>query len=156
CLILLQDIHLGLEGKPRDSGRPARFGSGSAMHRDHGLALWSALAAALALVVCSVFWIETAWTNGSIAVMMAAIFCSFFAAQDNPVPGIMLFLRYTIYSIPLSAIYLLGILPAVHSFEMLALTMAPVTLGLGSLLLRPAYLLKAMALLFGFLGTLAL
>jgi len=87
---------------------------------------------------------------------MAAIFSCFFAAQDNPVPGIMLFLRYTIYSIPLSALYLLGILPAVHSFEMLVLVMAPVALALGVMLPRPAYTGKAMALLFGFLGTLAM
>src|SRR5690606_12855235 len=76
--------------------------------------------------------------------------------QDNPVPGIMLFLKYTLYSTPLSALYLLGIMPAVHSFEMLVLVMMPVALMLGIFIPRPAYTLKAMALLFGFLGTLAL
>ena len=156
CLALRHDIQNGLAGAPRQSGRPARLGAGAVMHRDHGLAVWSALAAGLAVSVCCVFWIQTSWTNGSTAAMMAAIFSCFFAAQDNPVPGIMLFLRYTIYSIPLSALYLLGVLPAVHSFEMLALTMAPLAIGLGVLIPRPAYTLKAMALLFGFLGTLAL
>ncbi|CAM4238238.1 FUSC family protein [Bordetella muralis] len=156
CLALRHDIRDGLAGVPRQSGRQARFGSGSAMHRDHGLAFLSALAAGLAVSVCCIFWIQTSWTNGSTAVMMAAIFSCFFAAQDNPVPGIMQFLVYTIYSIPISALYLLGILPAVHSFEMLALVMAPVALALGVLLPRPAYTGKIMALLFGFLGTLAL
>src|SRR3546814_11806408 len=88
--------------------------------------------------------------------MMAAIFSCFCAAQDNPVPGIMQFLVYTIYSIPLSALYLLGIMPAIHSFEMLALSILPVALALGALIPRPAHTGKAMALLFGFLGTLAL
>lgn len=156
CLALRDDIHDGLAGAPRQSGRPARLGSGRVMHRDYGLALLSALAAGLAVSVCCVFWIQTSWTNGATAAMMAAIFSCFFAAQDNPVPGIMLFLRYTIYSIPLSALYLLGILPAVHSFEMLVLVMAPVALALGIMLPRPAYTGKAMALLFGFLGTLAM
>lgn len=156
CLALRHDIRDGLAGTPRKSGRPARLEFGAVMHRDHGLALWSALAAGLAVSICSIFWIQTSWTNGSTAVMMAAIFSCFFAAQDNPVPGIMMFLRYTIYSIPISALYLLGILPAVHSFEMLAFVMAPVPLMLGVLIARPAYTLKAMALLFGFLGTLAL
>lgn len=156
CLALRHDIRDGLAGAPRQSGRPARLGAGSVLHRDHGLALWSALAAGLAVTVCCVFWIQTSWTNGATAAMMATIFSCFFAAQDNPVPGIMQFLTYTIYSIPISALYLLGILPAVHSFEMLALTIMPIALVLGALLPRPAYTLKAMALLFGFLGTLAL
>src|SRR3546814_18091611 len=68
----------------------------------------------------------------------------------------MQFLVYTIYSIPLSALYLLGIMPAIHSFEMLALSILPVALALGALIPRPAHTGKAMALLFGFLGTLAL
>jgi len=156
CLALRHDIHAGLAGAPRRGSRQARLGAGATLHRDHGLALLSALAAGLAISVCCVFWIGTAWTNGATAAMMAAIFSCFFAAQDNPVPGIMQFLAYTIYSIPLSALYLLGIMPAIHSFEMLALSILPVALVLGALIPRPAHTGKAMALLFGFLGTLAL
>lgn len=156
CLALRHDIHAGLAGAPRHGARTARLAAGPVLHRDHGLALLSALSAALAISVCCIFWIGTAWSNGATAAMMAAIFSCFFAAQDNPVPGIMLFLRYTIYSIPLSALYLLGIMPAIHSFEMLALSILPVALVLGALIPRPAHTGKAMALLFGFLGTLAL
>ncbi|MBV7485861.1 FUSC family protein [Bordetella sp. BOR01] len=156
CLALRHDIRAGLAGTPRHGARPVRLAAGAILHRDRGLALLSALAAALAISVCCVFWIGAAWTNGATAAMMAAIFSCFFAAQDNPVPGIMQFLVYTIYSIPLSALYLLGIMPAIHSFEMLALSILPVALVLGALIPRPAYTLRAMALLFGFLGTLAL
>lgn len=126
------------------------------LHRDHRLALMSALAAALAILACCAFWIVTAWPGGATAAMMAAIFCCFFAAQDDPVPGIMVFLNATVASIPFSAIYLLFILPAVHSFEMLALTTAPLLLFLGCYMARPATALKATATLFGFAGTLAL
>ena len=63
--------------------------------------------------------------------MMAAVLCCFFSTQDDPVPFIKGFLVYTVYSIPLSALYLLVLLPAVHSFEMLVLVCAPTFLVLG-------------------------
>jgi len=127
-----------------------------ALHHDHGVALLSAAAAAGAVGLVSAFWIATAWPQGAVAVLMAAIFSSFFAAQDNPVPGIMVFLRFTIYSMPLSALYLLGIMPAVHHFETLALAILPVALILGVVIARPATMGQGMALFFGFAGTLAL
>ncbi|AKQ55426.1 FUSC family protein [Bordetella hinzii] len=154
CLALRLDIRAGLQGKPRISAR--RLTRGPALHRDHGLALLSALAAGLAISVCCLFWIGTAWSNGATAALMAAIFSCFFAAQDDPVPGIMQFLTYTIYSIPLSALYLLGIMPAVHSFEMLALSLFPVAFVTGIFLARPTTAAKAMAVFFGLTGTLAL
>ena len=68
----------------------------------------------------------------------------------------MQFLTYTVYSIPLSALYLLGIMPAIHSFEMLALSMLPTAFVIGVFIARPASAGKAMAVLFGFVGTMAL
>ncbi|CAB3690261.1 FUSC family protein [Achromobacter piechaudii] len=159
CLALRREIHAGLKGAPRRGAvhhaRPSRDPN-AALHRDHGMALLSALAAGVAISVCCAFWIGTAWSNGATAALMAAIFSCFFASQDNPVPGIMQFLTYTVYSIPLSALYLLGIMPAIHSFEMLALAMLPTAFVLGIFIARPASAGKAMAMLFGFLGTMAL
>ena len=154
CLILRKDIEDGLQGI---SKRPRRRDEAAAgLHRDPGLALLSAFAAAIAIFVCCAFWILTAWTGGSAAVMMAAVFCCFFATMDNPVPMIRQFLIYTALSMPLSALYLLGIMPALHSFEMLALAIFPAVFFLSALTLRPAMALKAAALLFGVLGSLAL
>lgn len=159
CLALRREIRAGLQGAPLRAplraARPARDPN-AALHRDHGMALLSALAAGVAISVCCAFWIGTAWSNGATAAMMAAIFSCFFASQDNPVPGIMQFLTYTVYSIPLSALYLLGIMPAIHSFEMLALSMLPTAFVLGVFIARPASTGKGMAMLFGFLGTMAL
>src|SRR5690606_10388488 len=98
CLALRHDIRSGLDGAPAQSRRAARLDAGAVMHRDHRVAMHSALAVGLAVSVCCTFWIQTAWTNGSVAAMMAVIFSCFFATQDNPVPGIMLFLKYTLYS----------------------------------------------------------
>ena len=125
CLALRREIRAGLAGAPLRAPRAATSTPNRALHRDHGMALLSAAAAGVAISVVCAFWIGTAWSNGATAALMAAIFSCFFASQDNPVPGIMQFLTYTVYSIPLSALYLLGIMPAIHSFEMLALAMLP-------------------------------
>jgi uncharacterized membrane protein YccC len=152
---LRRDIQAGLAGAPAPMPRqPAT--SHRALHHDHGIALLSSVSAAVAIGVVCAFWIGTAWTNGATAAMMAAIFSCFFASQDNPVPAIRQFLVYTVYSIPLSAVYLLVVLPAVHSFEMVALTMFPVCFVCGVYIARPASTAKGLAVFLGFSGTLAL
>ena len=155
CLTLRREIRAGLNGAARRAPRHLDA-QRRPLHRDHGMALLSAAAAGLAIAACCAFWIGTAWSNGATAALMAAIFSCFFASQDNPVPGIMQFLTYTVYSIPLSALYLLGIMPAIHSFEMLALSMLPTAFVIGVFIARPASAGKAMAVLFGFVGTMAL
>jgi uncharacterized membrane protein YccC len=153
----------GQIGAVLDGGAPAEAGRGSgqpsqvaSLHRDHGMALRSAFAAVIAIVASCAFWIGTGWPAGAAAPMMAGVFCCFFATQDDPVPSIKMFLNYTAVSIPISAFYLLGVLPAVHSFEMLALTTAPAFLVLGVYIGRPATAGKAMAVVFGVAGMLSL
>jgi uncharacterized membrane protein YccC len=153
---LRRHIDAGVHGElPQEArklpGVPAR-----ALHRDHGQALVSALSAAIATLACCAFWILTGWPAGSAAPMMAAVMCCFFATQDDPVPMINGFTKYTVYSIPLSALYILGILPAVHNYETFMLACAPVCLAMGVAMGRPATFPKAMPFLFGFCGTLAL
>jgi uncharacterized membrane protein YccC len=108
------------------------------------------------VLICCAFWILTGWPAGATAPMMCAVLCCFFSTQDDPVPFIKSFLSWTIYSIPVSALYLLVLLPAVHSFEMLVLVCAPMFLLLGVLLARPATFGRAMPFLFGICGTLAM
>ena len=127
-----------------------------ALHLDRGMALVSSLAAVIATLAGCAFWIATGWPSGAAVPMMAAVMSCFFATQDDPVPFIKGFLVWTIYSVPLSAFYLLAVLPAIHSFEMLVLTLAPVFLVLGVLISRPATFGRAMPFLFGICGTLAL
>ncbi|OZI61088.1 FUSC family protein [Bordetella genomosp. 11] len=152
---LRRDIQDGLAGAPVRIRRQAAT-SNRALHHDHGIALLSSVSAAVAIGAVCAFWIGTAWTNGATAALMAAVFSCFFASQDDPVPGIRQFLLYTVVSIPISAVYLLCVLPAVHSFEMVALTMFPVCFVCGVYLARPASTGKAMAVFFGISGTLAL
>lgn len=135
--------------------RPSVVGD-HALHRDHGMALLSALAAVIATGVCAAFWILSGWPTGSAAVMMAAIFCCFFASMDDPVPAIHGFLTFTLWSVPISAVYVLFVLPAVRDFGMLALACAPVFLVLGALMARPSTVLSAMPILMGVATTLAM
>jgi len=128
----------------------------SVLHRDHGMALRSALAAAIAILACCAFWIATGWPAGAAAPMLAGVACCFFATMDDPVPAITGFVRYTLYSVPVSAFYILVVLPAVHSYEMLVLTLAPVFLLLGVYMARPATYGNALTFVIGIASTLAL
>jgi uncharacterized membrane protein YccC len=108
------------------------------------------------VLACCAFWILTGWPSGAAAPMMTAVLCCFFSTQDDPVPFIKTFMWYSIYSIPVSAVYLLGILPAVHGFETFILACAPTFLVLGVFLARPATFGRAIPFLFGICGTLAM
>ena len=156
CRLLRHQLDAGLTGgvRPAMNSRPGL--SPAVLHRDSGMALLSSFAAVIAIVSCSAFWIITGWPAGAAAPMMAAVFCCFFASQDDPVPAIMRFFTYTVLSIPVSALYLLLILPAVHSFESLLLVTAPLFLLVGIFIARPATSSQAMAFLFGVTGAFSL
>jgi uncharacterized membrane protein YccC len=88
-------------------------------------------------VVCA-FWIGAAWPAGDVAAMMAAVGCSFFAAQDDPAPAILQFLYLTLAAVAIAAVYLFVVLPVVVGFDMLTLVFAPTFLVLGALIAMPA------------------
>ncbi|WP_020652828.1 FUSC family protein [Massilia niastensis] len=153
---LRRHIGIGVAGALPLQARHLAGVPAHALHLDHGMAVLSALAAVIATLAGCAFWILTGWPAGSAMPMMAAVMSCFFATQDDPVPFIKGFLVWTIYSVPVSAIYLLAVLPAIHSFEMLVLACAPVFLLLGVLIARPATFGKAMPFVMGIGGTLAL
>jgi uncharacterized membrane protein YccC len=153
---LRQHIDAGVHGRLPEAVRHLPGVPPSALHQDRGVAVLSAFATIVATLACCAFWILTGWPSGAAAPMMAAVLCCFFSTQDDPLPFIKGFTYYSIYSIPVSALYLLGILPAVHSFEMFMLVLFPLFLVLGVLVARPSTFGRAMPFLFGICGTLAL
>jgi uncharacterized membrane protein YccC len=156
CQTLRRHIDAGVhDDLPKEVGRVPSVPT-TALHLDHGLALMSALGAVITTLACCAFWILTSWPAGAAAPMMAAILCSFFATQDDPVPAIKGFLKYTIYSIPVGALYVLVLLPSIHNFETLVLVCAPAFLAIGVYLGRPSTFGIAMPFLFGINGALAL
>ncbi|MDQ0305013.1 FUSC family protein [Ancylobacter polymorphus] len=146
CLTLKGDIERGRHAgawRPRFRHRrvvaPAR-------HYDYGLLLFSAGSCVLATLIACAFWIASGWANGASAVMMTAVACSFFAAMDRPAPFIRMMTFWSAVSLIVSGVYLFGILPHVHEFEMLVLVFAPPFLLLGILIPRPQFNMLAMLL----------
>ena len=97
----------------------------SIRHRDHGVALLSAVTVFLVVLLTCAIWIATGWPDGSGAPMMASVGCCFFAAQDDPAPSILTFANSAIIGAVVSGLYLFGVLPHATNFEMLALALAP-------------------------------
>jgi uncharacterized membrane protein YccC len=115
-------------------------------HRDHALALWSAAGAVAAILICCVLWIATGWTDGASAPMMAAVGCSFFAAQDDPAKGIRSFGWWSLVAVMIVGLYLFAIIPAITDIEVLIAALAPTFLIFGFLIARPATSFIGMAL----------
>ncbi|MGE6761465.1 FUSC family protein [Corallococcus interemptor] len=126
------------------------------LHRDRGLALMSSVAAAVAVLLCCAVWISLAWPEGSAAAMMAAVYSSLFATQDDPVPAILSALAFTLVSFVVGAVYLFGVLPGLDGFPMLVAALAPTLLGVGVLLADPRWAGRASIAVLGLLGTLSL
>jgi uncharacterized membrane protein YccC len=89
------------------------------MHTDPGIALLSALAAAVAMGICAFFWIATAWPEGGGATAFAAVACTLFASLDDPTPTIRNITLLLALCIPIVIIYQFFVLPAVGGFVLL-------------------------------------
>ncbi|WP_281078814.1 FUSC family protein [Variovorax paradoxus] len=155
CIGLRTDIDAGLAGSAMPRQRAAALGQ-KVLHRDRGLALRSAATAVLATCACCAVWIATAWPSGSAAAMSAAVFCSFFATMDDPVPAMHKFVAALLWSLPVSVFCVLVVMPLARDFGMLALCIAPFFLLVGCYIARPASSLAALGMFFGVAGTLAL
>ncbi|WP_322739962.1 FUSC family protein [Delftia tsuruhatensis] len=155
CAALRNEIGAGLATGKSGLRRTRTFGQ-RVLHRDREMALRSAATAVLATCVACAIWISTGWPGGSAAAMSAAVFCSFFATMDDPVPAMRKFVAALLWSMPVSLFYVLVALPWARNFEMLMLNAAPLLLLVGCYLARPASALGALGMFFGVVGTLAL
>ncbi|WP_330084541.1 FUSC family protein [Methylocystis iwaonis] len=115
-------------------------------HDEHARALIAAATLSLALIFCCAFWILTSWQEGAAAAMMAAVAGSLFATQDDPVPSIRKFGIWSAVAVATSGLYVFVILPKVHSFETLALALAPALLLFGLLIAEPKTFVIGVAL----------
>jgi len=106
-------------------------------HRDHGMAILSAVGVFLVVLLTCWIWIATGWPDGAGAPMMASVGCCFFAAQDDPAPSILGFANSAVLGAVVAAIYLFGVLPQATSFEMLALALSPALILCGVCMTQP-------------------
>jgi len=156
CRTLRDDIAAGLDGRASPRRQRRLAARSPILHVDKGLALRSAFTVALSTCAACAVWIISGWRSGSSMAMGAAVFCSFFATMDDPVPGMHKFLVALLWSMPVSAFYVLGVMPLAQDFGMLMLCTAPLLLLVGGYLARPASSLAALGMFFGVAGTLAL
>ncbi|MCJ2136627.1 FUSC family protein [Methylobacterium sp. J-026] len=106
-------------------------------HRDHGMAIRSAVGVFVVVLLTSGIWIATGWPDGAGAPMMAAVGCCFYAAQDDPAPSILGFANSAVLGAVVAAIYLFGVLPQATNFEMVALALAPALILCGVCMTQP-------------------
>ncbi|TQF30357.1 FUSC family protein [Bradyrhizobium sp. UNPA324] len=126
------------------------------LHRDQGLAALSVAAFFAAVLGCAAVWIATAWPEGGIAAQIAAIAAALYSSLDDPAPTLMSYTLWTVASLPIAAIYLFVIFPAVDGFPMLAASLGPPFLVIGYLQANPRHIVKALALGLGLIGALDL
>jgi len=126
------------------------------LHRDHGIAALSALAAASAVSLVCAFWIATAWPQGAVAAGLAAVICSLFATLDDPTPTMSTLLIWIVISIPIVAVYQFAILPAIDGYLALAICLAPALIPIGIAMAIPKYALAGLAVGLGVSVQLAL
>ncbi|WBK01538.1 FUSC family protein [Methylocystis parvus] len=115
-------------------------------HDEHARALIAAATLSSTLILCCAFWILTSWPDGAAAAMMAAVAGSLFATQDDPVPSIRKFGVWSAVAVAIAGVYLFVILPKAHSFETLALALAPTMLVFGLLIAEPKTFVIGVAL----------
>ncbi len=106
-------------------------------HRDHGPALLSAAAVALAILACCGFAIATGWPDGIVAPLFAAVVGSILAGADDPLPTFRTFYGLFLVVIAVHGIYLFGVLPRITTLEMLIVALAPAFLLFGWMAPRP-------------------
>lgn len=112
---------------------------GGQRYFDYGLLAFTAASVGLSVFVACTLWTLLGWDYGFSGVFLCAVVGCFFAAQDNPAPFIRSFLSWTLFSTLAAGIYLFGLLPNIHTFEMLAIALALPLLLAGTLTGRPQF-----------------
>ena len=128
-LLQAECIISALKGKQdleeRRISTPAGAARPRSMHRDRGLAVLSAAAAAAATLIACGLWIEGSWPEGGVAAQFAAIGCSLFATLDRPSKVIFAAVMGILVALPLAAVYQFAIFPRIDGFPSLALVLLP-------------------------------
>jgi uncharacterized membrane protein YccC len=108
------------------------------LHRDHGLALWTAAGTALSILVCCVFWIASGWTDGASAPIFAAVVGSLFAGVDDPLPAYRKLYPVFLAVIAVNGIYTFALLPRITTLEVVIVALMPTFVLFAWISARPA------------------
>ena len=138
CRVIREAMVSGVDPTGLPLAFPHRVGDSMVPHRDRGVALSAAAGAAASVLACCALWIGSGWPDGASAALLAAVTGSFFAAQDDPVPGIRAFFSMIAAVVVVSAFYTFLVMPRITTIEMLIVALMPTFLLFGYLATRPA------------------
>lgn len=151
CRLLQQQLHAASPGWRRQVPlRLAGKARGHSLHRDHRIALRSALGAFIGIALSCMAWIATAWADGATAVSIIGTACVLFGTTEAPAGHVMRYLLGSAIGVVIGLVYGLAILPAISDFVGLAVVLAPVLLVCGSFLARPPFIMAALGALLTF------
>jgi uncharacterized membrane protein YccC len=117
-------------------------------YRDITLATVGGLVSTVTVLIVSVFWILTAWPNGTTAVTFAGIMCAIMGAKDNPAAAAATFLKMSVVGAAVAGLYLFVVLPPLSTFPALVIALAPFYLACGLLMTAPSTAPFAMPMIF--------
>ena len=126
------------------------------LHSDWRLALTSGAVATTAILICCAAWIGLGWSEGGASAMLAAILCCLFASLDDPAPAIRKFGVAICIAVSLAALYQFAVFPAINTFPLLALVLAPPLLAIGAATLNPRLASSALFILLNFYNFMAI
>lgn len=128
----------------------ARKANGHVLHRDHRIALRSALGAFVGIVLACALWIITAWSDGATAVSIIGTACVLFGTTEAPAGHVMRYLIGSTIGVVIGLFYALVIFPGLSDFVGLAMALAPALLVCGSFLSRPPFIMGALGVVLTF------
>ena len=119
------------------------------MHVDTQMAALAGITTSVMIMLICAFWIATAWPYGSIAAMMVAVACALSATFDDRAGFVLAFSFGLGIGTIIGGFYFLGVLPAVTTFTLLVIVLAPFFLLVGSFVPMPAYAPMAFPIMLG-------
>jgi len=151
CRVLQAQLHTARPDWRRHvPARLARHTQGAVLHRDHRLALRSALGAFVGILLSCVLWIVTGWSEGATAVSIIGTACVLFGTIEAPAPHVMRYLVGSLIGVAVGLLYGLLIFPALSDVVGLIAALAPALLLCGSFLARPPFIMAALGVVLTF------
>ena len=125
CLAL--SAHFEDPARAADEAILTRLASARArtLHVDHRLAASSGFAAALAVSVAGALCWALGWDQGGSSIGLAAMCSSLFAFLDDPRPALKVYVLAVVLAVPVAALYVFAVFPALDDYLGLALALAP-------------------------------
>lgn len=107
------------------------------LHRDHGVALRSAMSAFMAINLACFLWFMSGWQMGYMAAQLTAVCACILTFLDNPVPALASFIKASLWSSVIVFIYQFGIFPEINNFAEMMIVIFPLFFIFGMMLTSP-------------------